>query len=79
MKIEDRKKLTPLEIACIKSGNDDIACLLIDATDVERLTNRLTIHLICKNKDDKFFLVNKILEKIKNESKPENNQLLTVP
>ena len=74
-KIEDRKKLTPLEIACIKSVSDDIANLLIDATDVEKLSNRLTIHLICKNKEDKFFLAKKILEKVKTESKQEKNYL----
>ena len=76
--------MTPLHLAC-KYGYDEVAELLIDKMDAERLINpthtsdfsrTLPLHLACQHKNEKYFIVKKILDKLK--STPNKVNLLEV-
>jgi ankyrin repeat protein len=73
--------MTPLHVAC-KYGYDDIAFLLNEYTSVEKLANSsgdsLPLHLACRNKTEKYHVVKKMLDKIKQSSTKENNMLEAV-
>ena len=62
------------------SGHEDVACLLIDKTDVKTLSNtsdpNLPLHLACKTKKESISIVKRILDKVKKESKIDLNNLL---
>ncbi len=70
--IEDKKSLTPLQIAC-KNGNEDVAELLIDKLEPSSLfnsliydfSNSLPLHLACRHKNEKMIIVKTVLEKLK--------------
>ncbi|RNA08851.1 Transient receptor potential cation channel subfamily A member 1 [Brachionus plicatilis] len=73
--IEDKKNLTPLHLAC-KFGFEDEAELLIDRIDRDKLFNVCMLdlpsslpplHLACRNKVEKFKIVKRILEKLRDE------------
>ncbi len=70
--------MTPLQLACMKD-NDQITSLLVENTDAENLCklteNNFPLHLLCKNKIEKFTLVNSILNKLKTASKNRKNYL----
>ena len=75
-KIEDKKQMTALHIAC-KNENDQLASLLINHTEVEHLcaqTDNFLLHLICKNKVEKYDIVKLILEKFRAKSAEENSK-----
>ncbi len=71
--IEDKKNLTPLQVAC-KNGNEDVAELLIEKLDPNSLfnsliyefSNSLPMHLACRHKNEKLTIIKAILEKLKN-------------
>ena len=76
--------MTPLHLAC-KYGYDEVAELLIDKIDAERLINpthtidfnkTLPLHLACEHKNEKYFIVRKILDKLK--ATPSKLNLLEV-
>ena len=77
-KIEDTKKMTPLDVACRHGSGDDVAFLLVQATDVERLTNRQTLIYLCKSKEEKYAVFKEIMEKIRRESTSEKKYLDTI-
>jgi ankyrin repeat protein len=78
-KLEDENNLTALHIAC-KNGNEEIASLLIDKTDIKNFTisNNLSlpIHFLCKSKNEKLTLIKKILDRLKNECYEEFKNVL---
>ena len=75
LQIEDKKKMTALDVACRHGSDDDLAFLLIQATDTERLTSRHTLSHLCKSKEEKYAVFKEILAKIKRDSTAEKNYL----
>jgi ankyrin repeat protein len=78
--IKDYKMLTSLQYAC-KNGFDKIAKLLIDNTDVNNLLtdDQLPIHLACKNRNEKVFIIQQIMEKVKSIDPNKLKALLNYP
>ena len=75
--MENKNKETPLHLACRK-GDEDIALLLIERLSVTKIVNLilndftngtgLPLHLVCKNKNEKYLLVKNYLKKISHET-----------
>lgn len=79
IKLEDKKNLSPLHLAC-KFGNEEVAELLIEKMDKEKLFNLCIseypinlppLHLACRNKNEKYFIVKNILDRFKETPKFE--------
>jgi ankyrin repeat protein len=72
--------MMPLHIAC-KYGHDDIAFLLNEFTSADKLINTSSesspLHLACRNKIEKYYVVKKMLDKLKQNSTKELNLLDT--
>lgn len=71
-------------MAC-KFGNEDVAVLLIEKIDAEKLyqlcinetpVNLSPVHLTCRNKNEKFLIVKTILDKLKKEGEKSNKNYL---
>jgi ankyrin repeat protein len=80
--LEDKKGMTALHLAC-KHGHDELALLLIDKTDAEKLCSKsaetLPLHVAARNKNEKYELVKRMLEKIRKASAEESrSKLLSV-
>ncbi len=78
-KIEDKKSLTSLHLAC-KNANSDLAILLVQHSDIDSLIKQTApdtflLHIICKSKSEMTSLVQAILNKLKTAS--DNNTTAT--
>ena len=67
--------MTPLDVACRHGSDDELAFLLVQVTDIERLTNRQTLIYLCKSKEEKYGVFKVIMEKIKRESTSDKKYL----
>ncbi len=78
--MEEFTTLTALHIAC-QNAFEDLACLLIDKSDINFLTDlknsNLPLNLACKNKHEPLKFVKKMLDRIKNEAPSELLNVIT--
>ena len=78
--MEEHTNLTALHIAC-QNAFENLACLLIDKSNINLLTNlntsTLPLHLACKNKHETIQILKRILDRIKNEAPSDLLNVIT--